>query len=160
MNKDAHLIFENYTKINEAAAAAPAQPEVRLKDLNAFNNVLNAIDEFENKASALMKTELFKENESAQAKQVIGGTISAFLQSLVSVTAIKNAQEVEQMKKSISSKIKDVDVTPILQILDSRAQQLQPQAPTQVASQPSPATGAPAPQTPAVPPAQTPTAGS
>lgn len=125
MNKDAHLIFENYTKVNEAQAKPVNPPAKRLKDLNAFNTNLNAIDAFEDKTNALIetavKTGFFNQQESAQAKQVLGGAIFAFLQSLVNVTEAKSAQDIQQMKKSITDKIKGIDTAPIAQLLDNLA---------------------------------------
>lgn len=163
MNKDAHLIFENYSKINEAQAAPANPPAKRLKDLNAFNTNLNAIDAFEDKTNALIetavKTGFFNQQEAAQAKQVLGGAITAFLTSLITVTETKNAQDIAQMKKSITDKIKGIDVTPIVQALDKMATATQPQVAATPAQQ-APATGTPAPQTPAAPPAQVPTTGS
>jgi hypothetical protein len=166
MKRDAHLIFENYSKIAEAQAApvqaTPAAPAAkRLKDLNAFNTNLNAIDAFEDKTNALIetavKTGFFNQQEAAQAKKVLGGSIAAFLMSLVTVTEVKTAQDIQQMKKAITDKIKGIDVAQIVQALDKMVAPAQPQAPaaTPVAQAPSPTT-----QTPAVPPIQMPTRGS
>jgi hypothetical protein len=163
MKRDAHLIFENYSKIAEAQAApAQATPAAkRLKDLNAFNTNLNAIDAFEDKTNALIetavKTGFFNQQEAAQAKKVLGGSIAAFLMSLVTVTEVKTAQDIQQMKKAITDKIKGIDVAQIVQALDKMVAPAQPQAPaaTPVAQAPSPTT-----QTPAVPPIQMPTRGS
>ena len=171
MKRDAHLIFENYSKIAEAQAA-PAQAKSatpaakRLKDLNAFNTNLNAIDAFEDKTNALIetavKTGFFNQQESAQAKQVLGGSIAAFLMSLVTVTEVKTAQDIQQMKKAITDKIKGIDVAPIVQALDKMVATMQPQAPAATPAPTTPVAQAPSPttQTPAVPPIQIPTRGS
>ena len=161
MKRDAHLIFENYSKIAEAQPAAK-----RLKDLNAFNTNLNAIDAFEDKTNALIetavKTGFFNQQESAQAKQVLGGSIAAFLMSLVTVTEVKTAQDIQQMKKAITDKIKGIDVAPIVQALDKMVATMQPQAPAATPAPTTPVAQAPSPttQTPAVPPIQIPTRGS
>jgi hypothetical protein len=171
MKRDAHLIFENYSKIAEAQAAPaqakPATPAAkRLKDLNAFNTNLNAIDAFEDKTNALIetavKTGFFNQQESAQAKQVLGGSIAAFLMSLVTVTEVKTAQDIQQMKKAITDKIKGIDVAPIVQALDKMVATMQPQAPAATPAPTTPVAQAPSPttQTPAVPPIQIPTRGS
>lgn len=171
MKRDAHLIFENYSKIAEAQAAPaqakPATPVTkRLKDLNAFNTNLNAIDAFEDKTNALIetavKTGFFNQQESAQAKQVLGGSIAAFLMSLVTVTEVKTAQDIQQMKKAITDKIKGIDVAPIVQALDKMVATMQPQAPAATPAPTTPVAQAPSPttQTPAVPPIQIPTRGS
>jgi len=171
MKRDAHLIFENYSKIAEAQAAPaqakPATPAAkRLKDLNAFNTNLNAIDAFEDKTNALIetavKTGFFNQQESAQAKQVLGGSIAAFLMSLVTVTEVKTAQDIQQMKKAITDKIKGIDVAPIVQALDKMVATVQPQAPAATPAPTTPVAQAPSPttQTPAVPPIQIPTRGS
>lgn len=133
MTRDNKLISESYKRILEAKAntqPAPAQPaaqstQKRVKDINSFTSNLIAIDAFEDRFNDLLntaiKTGFFNQQEAAQAKQLIGSTIVQLLGKLAELTQINSPNQIEQMKKAISDKIKGVDVTQVLQKLDSLA---------------------------------------
>lgn len=132
MTRDSRLISENYRRVLEAqagvqdvAAAASKVAEKRIKDMSAFTTNLIAIDAFEDKTNDLfntaIKTGFFTQQEATQAKQVIGATISAMLISLVVSTQVSSPNQLEQMKKAISDKIKGVDVSQVIQSIDSIA---------------------------------------
>lgn len=132
MTRDSKLLSESYKKILEAQAnkqpapqSAPQAMQKRVKDVNSFTSNLVAIDAFEDRFNDLLNTALktgfFNQQEAAQAKQLIGATIVQLLGKLADLTQINSPNQVEQMKKAISDKIKGVDVTPVLQKLDSIA---------------------------------------
>jgi len=133
MTRDNKLISESYKRILEAqtnTSSAPAQPvaqnvQKRVKDVASFTSNLVAIDAFEDRFNDLLNTSLktgfFNQQEAAQAKQLIGTTIVQLLSKLADLTQINSPNQVEQMKKAISDKIKGVDVTPVLQKLDNIA---------------------------------------
>lgn len=145
MTRDSKLISENYRRILEAQAGVGAsnvpQPnnqsaEKRIKDMSSFTTNLIAIDAFEDKTNDLfntaIKTGFFTQQEAAQAKQLIGSTISTLLISLVVSTQVSSPNQVEQMKKAITDKIKGIDVSQVLQAIESlvSAAPTAPQQPT------------------------------
>ncbi|NBO99139.1 MAG: hypothetical protein EBU90_03295 [Proteobacteria bacterium] len=150
MTRDAKLIAENYSKIFLEKGANPTgagMPEgKRLKDINSFTSNLVAIDAFEDKTNELfntaVKTGFFTQAEAAQAKQIITGTISGFLLSLVSSTEIKSPNQLQQMKKAIADKITGVDVKPVLAAIDKMTSAMAP-SPTPATTPSTPTTSQP-----------------
>lgn len=131
MTRDSKLISENYKRILEAQASVGASnvpqsnnqsAEKRIKDMSSFTTNLIAIDAFEDKTNDLfntaIKTGFFTQQEAAQAKQLIGSTISALLISLVVSTQVSSPNQVEQMKRAITDKIKGIDVSQVLQAIE------------------------------------------
>lgn len=150
MTRDSKLISENYKRILEAqanmAASTAAQPqaqptEKRIKDMSSFTTNLIAIDAFEDRTNDLfntaIKTGFFTQQEAAQAKQLIGSTISGLLLSLVVSTQVSSPNQLEQMKKAITDKIKGIDVSQIIQAIEGLSQTNAPVAPQQAPQQPT-----------------------
>jgi len=145
MNSDSYRIFENYkSKLVTEAQQSPEQENTGIEGTSQFNENLAAIDQLEDSFNKFfetgVRTKFLTQQAAAQAKQVVGLTISGFLEGLVKTSKVKDINQLEQMKKSITTKIKGIDTSRVVALIDqmkgsSQPAQQQPQQP--VATEPA-----------------------
>jgi len=123
MNIDNNNIYQNYANrlINEAAQPKNTQT-TGIEGAQQFNENLAAIDQLEDSFNKFfetsVRTKFLTQQIAAQAKQVVGQTILGFLVGLVKTTKVKDPNQLDQMKKSIVSRIKGIDTSSVISLID------------------------------------------
>ena len=144
MNSDNHNIYSNYkTWLVTEAANQSLEQDTGVEGSGQFTENLTAIDQLEDSFNKFfetgVRTKFLTQQAAAQAKQVVGLTISGFLEGLVRTSKVKDANQLEQMKKSITSKIKGIDTSRVVALIDQMKGSAQPaQQPQQPFEQPQP----------------------
>lgn len=115
-NNDIVLLAESYHNIYEAQQTT-MQPTARIKNTSEFNTNLQTIDQLEDKIvdfiSTAQSTGWMNAQEIASVKTMLESFITGILTSLLVSTEIKDNNQMQNMLKSISSKIKFVNIDKI-----------------------------------------------